>query len=75
MGATLAASVVMLRSAGFTKATAYAGILASVLLLAGDFSAGIMPASAIVAAMFGAGYLLLATWFFLVAQRLWRGVV
>jgi hypothetical protein len=71
MGAGLVISVVMLRSNIFRKATAYMGILASVLLLAGDFSVGI-PHSNIVATLFGIGYVLLITWFFLIARRLFQ---
>lgn len=78
MGAGLVSSLVMLWSRTFSKATAYIGILASVLLLAGDLSAGVIPPSTVVATFFGVGYVLLTTWFFLVAQRLFqlgRGVL
>jgi hypothetical protein len=71
MGAVLVISVVMLRSNIFKKVTAYMGILASVLLLAGDFSAGIPPLNSI-ATLFGIGYVLLMTWFFLIARRLFQ---
>ena len=70
MGAALVISIVMLRNNSFNKATAYMGILASVLLLFGDFSAGMIPPSNIIASLFGIGYLLLVTWFFLIARRL-----
>lgn len=72
MGAGLVISLVMLRSSIFKKITAYLGILASVLLLAGDFSAGIIPPLTIVAALFGIGYILLMTWFFLITRRLFQ---
>jgi hypothetical protein len=67
MGAALVASLVMLGSTAFKKTTAYIGILASVLLLAGDFSAGVIPPSPVVATLFAIGYVLLATWFFQVS--------
>ena len=70
MGAALVASLVMLGSALFKKTAAYVGIAASVLLLAGDFSAGAIPHSPFVASLFGAGYVLLVIWFFLVGGRL-----
>lgn len=69
MGAALIISLVMLRNNIFNKVTAYVGILASVLLLAGDFSVGI-PHSTMIAALFGIGYVLLTAWFFLVGRRL-----
>jgi hypothetical protein len=72
MGAGLVISLVMLWSRTFDKATACIGILASVLLLAGDFSAGVISPSIVVTTFFGVGYVLLTTWFFLVAQRLFR---
>lgn len=72
MGAVLVMAAVMLRNHGFNKAVAYMGILASVLLLTGDFSAGIIPPSKIVATLFGIGYLLLMSWFFLIAGKLFR---
>jgi hypothetical protein len=72
MGAVLVISAVMLRNNNFNKAIAYTGILASVLLLVGDFSAGIIPPSNIVASLFGFGYLLFMIWFFLIARRLFR---
>jgi hypothetical protein len=72
MGAGLVISLVMLRSNIFKKVTAYMGILASVLLLVGDFSAGIIPALPIVAILFGIGYVLLMIWFFLIARRLFQ---
>jgi len=40
MGAVLVISAVMLRSDIFSRSTAYMGILAAVLLLVGDLSAG-----------------------------------
>lgn len=69
MGAGLIISLVMLRNNIFNKVIAYMGILASLLLLAGDFSVGI-PNSNIIAALFGIGYVLMMTWFFLVSSRL-----
>jgi hypothetical protein len=72
MGAALVISIVMLRNNSFNKATAYMGILASALLLFGDFSAGIIPPSNMIASLFGIGYLLFVTWFFLIARRLFQ---
>lgn len=71
MGAAFVISLVMLRSSIFPKATAYLGIAASGLLLIGDFSAG-MPASPIVAALFGTAYVLFTVWFFVIARRLFQ---
>jgi len=70
MGAALVFSFVMLRSNIFGKVSAYTGILASVLLLVGDFSAGVIPPLTIVATLFAIGYVLLIIWFFLIAFRL-----
>jgi hypothetical protein len=69
MGAGLIASVVMLRSHSFGKASAYVGILAGILLLIGDFSVGIVRSN-IIAILIGIGYALLIRWFFLVARGL-----
>ncbi len=69
MGAVLVISFVMLRSTTFGNATPYAGILASVLLLAGDISVGIARSS-IMAVLIAVGYVLLIAWFFLIARRL-----
>ena len=73
MGAGLVISLVMLRSRShvFGKVTAYMGVLASVLLLVGDFSIG-MAHSNIIATLIGIGYVLLMTWFFLIARRLFQ---
>jgi hypothetical protein len=69
MGAVLVISVVMLRNDIFNRSTAYMGILAGVLLLVGDFSAGMFHLN-IIAIIFGVGYALLITWFFQVARNL-----
>ena len=70
MGAGLVISFVMLRSNIFGKVTAFVGILSSVLLLAGDFGTTENSPSTIVAVLIGIGYVLLMTWFFLIARRL-----
>jgi len=70
MGAGLVISAVMLRSNIFKRVTAYVGILANIILLIGDFSAGIIPSSNTVATLFGIGYVLLTIWFFIVAKTL-----
>jgi hypothetical protein len=72
MGAGLVISAVMLRGNTFNKLIAYAGLLASGLLLAGDLSAGVIPPSSLVAALFGIGYVLLMLWLFLIARRLFQ---
>ena len=72
MGAALVISIVMLRSDLFNKATAYLGILASVLLLVGDFSAGVIPPMAGMATLVGTGYVFLVIWFFLMARKLFQ---
>jgi len=69
MGAALVISLVMLRSSVFDRSIAYLGIAASVLLLVGDFSAGIPPLP-IIAALFGIAYVLFVLWFLLIARRL-----
>jgi hypothetical protein len=71
-GAALVISVVMLRSNIFNKVTAYMGIPANVLLLTGDFSAGVIPPLAIVATLVGIGYMLLMTWMFLIAYMIFQ---
>lgn len=72
MGAALVISVVMRRSCIFNKPTAYIGILTSVLLLVGDFSAGVIPPSTVIATLVGIGYVLLMMWHFLVARKLFQ---
>lgn len=69
MGAELVISAVMLRTTLFNKLTAMLGMLSSVLLLVGDFSVGITH-SYIIAILTGIGYVLMMTWFFLIARRL-----
>ena len=70
MLAVLIISFVMLRNKIFNKVTIYAGILASLFLFVGDLSVGIR--SNIITIIFGVGYILLITWFFLIAQSLFR---
>jgi hypothetical protein len=71
MGAGLVISGVMLRDTTFNRAAAYMGVAASVLLLVGDFSAGVLH-SGIITTLFGIGYVLLTTWIFFVARMLLR---
>jgi len=71
MGAGLVISMVMLRSDIFNKVIAFMGLLSSILLLAGDISVGISH-SYIFASLTAIGYMLLTTWFFLIAQRLFQ---
>jgi hypothetical protein len=70
MGAGLVISFVMLRSRIFGKPTAWIGILACVLLLAGDFGSTADTQFTLLAVFIGIGYVLLTAWFFLVACRL-----
>jgi hypothetical protein len=72
MGAGLVISFVMLRSNIFGRMTAVLGILASLLLLAGDFGTTVNSHSTIVAILVGIGYVLLMTWFFLVSRMLFQ---
>jgi len=70
MLAVLIISFVMLRDKTFSKATIYTGILASVFLFVGDLTVGVH--SNIITILFSIGYVLLITWFFLIAQSLFR---
>ena len=70
MGAGIVISFVMLRSNVFSKVIAFVGILANVLLLVGDFGTTANSPSTMVAISIGIGYVLLLTWFFLIARRL-----
>ncbi len=70
MGAGLVISFVMLRSRIFGKLTAWFGIIACALLLAGDFGSTENTQSSLLAVFIGIGYVLLIAWFFLVARRL-----
>lgn len=72
MGAGVVISFVMLRSNIFGKVIAFVGILASILLLVGDFGTTVNSPSTIVATLVGIGYVLLMTWFFLIGQRLFQ---
>ena len=72
MGAGLVISCVMLRSRSFGKLVAFVGIFASVLLLVGDLTTAANSHSSLIAILIGAGYMLLMTWFFLIAQRLFQ---
>jgi len=70
MLAVLIISFVMLGNKVFSKVTIYAGILASVFLFVGDLTVGIH--SNIITILFGIGYILLTTWFFLIARSLYQ---
>jgi len=63
-------SFVMMKYRTFSKVTIYSGILASVFLFIGDLTVGIH--SVMITALFGIGYVLLTTWFFLMARSLFR---
>jgi len=70
MLAVLIISFVMLKDKTFSKVTIYTGILASVFLFVGDLTVGVH--SNIITILFSIGYVLLITWFFLIAQSLFR---
>jgi hypothetical protein len=72
MAAGVVISFVMLRSDIFGKAIAFVGILASLLLLVGDFGTTANSPSTIVAILVGIGYILLMTWFLLIGRRLFQ---
>ena len=69
--AVLVISIVMLWSTSFRKPLAITGIIAGVLLAIGDISSAAGP-SPLMAGLFGLGYVLVTTWFFLVAVSLLR---
>jgi len=70
MLAVLINSFVMFRDKTFSKAFIYTGIIASIFLFVGDLTIGVH--SNIITILFGIGYVLLATWFFLIAPTLFR---
>ena len=70
MAAGLIISILLLRSDLFGKMTASIGILACVFLLVGDFGTSESTHSAAVAALVGAGYVLLTIWFLLIGRKL-----
>jgi hypothetical protein len=72
MGAGLVASIAMLRNNAFKKIDAFTGFFAWLLVLAGDLTAGVIPPSNLVAALFGIGYILLPIWFFMIARALFQ---
>jgi hypothetical protein len=72
MTAVLVISLVMLKSNNFGRLTAILGILASLLLLVGDFGTTANSHSTIVAILVGIGYVFLMTWFFLAGRSLFR---
>lgn len=71
MGAALVISIVMRKGKVFSKITALAGIVVSVLLLIGDFTAGVLS-SPLIAGLFGIAYLLFVIWFILIARKLFQ---
>ncbi len=72
MGSGLVISFVMLRSHIFGRWMGVLGILASVLLLAGDFGTTANAHSNLVAILVGIGYVLLMAWFFLIGWKLFQ---
>jgi len=69
MGAGLVASLVMLGGHNFAKVTSYGGILASVFLMIGEYSVGLVHSN-LIAVLIGIGDVLLTIWVVLVAGRL-----
>jgi hypothetical protein len=72
MAAGIVISFAMFRSDIFGKAIAFVGILASVLLLVGDFGTTANSPSTIVAILVGIGFVLLMIWFLLIGRRLFQ---
>jgi hypothetical protein len=70
MAAVLLISWVMLWSKNFAKAIGILGILASLLLLIGDFTTSPEVHSNLVASLVGAGYVFLTVWCFLGGRKL-----
>jgi len=70
MLAVLIISFVMLGDITFGNVIIYVGIPAGFFLFAGDFTVGVH--SNIITILFGIGYVLLTTWFFLIARSLFR---
>ena len=71
MGAGLVVSVAMLCGGPFSKWLGWIGMVASILLLAGDLGTGLAP-NQILAVSTEIGYVLLISWLFAVAYRLFR---
>lgn len=69
MGAGLVASIAALRSGTIGKWTGSAGLISSVLLLAGDLGTSLAPCS-LLAFSTGVGYILLIGWLLAVGRRL-----
>jgi hypothetical protein len=70
MLAVLTLSLIMLGNKLFGNGIVYSGILASILLLVGDVSVGIRLN--VITVLFVIGYVLLITWFYLVARVFFR---
>jgi hypothetical protein len=70
MGATLVMALVMLGSKIFDKRLAVLGIVASVLLLAGDFGTTPGVHSNMLAIFIAVGYVLMMIWYFIIGYRL-----
>ncbi len=71
MGAGLVISLAMLRGGPFGRWTGWMGLASSILLLAGDFGAGLAPFGPL-AAVTAIGYVLLTAWLCAVAWQLFR---
>lgn len=72
MGGGLIIALIMLHSKVFDKGMALVGVIANVLLLIGDLGTNPITASTLFATVIAVGYVLLITWFFLIAGRLYK---
>ena len=66
MVVVLIISLVMPGNGNFGKAVVYTGVAAGILLLVGDITVGMK--SSVITFLFGAGYVFLVVWFFLIAK-------
>ena len=70
MGATLVIALLMLVGKSLSKGSAILGILASILLLIGDFGTAPGVHSNMLEIFIGIGYIMLSVWFFAVGRKL-----
>jgi hypothetical protein len=72
MGAMLVISAVMLRGKLFNRTAAFTGLIAALLLLAGDLGTAPSSGSPVLAFCLAIGYMLFMVWIILVARRLFQ---
>jgi hypothetical protein len=70
MGGLLVLSIVLIKNNVFGRVIAFAGLLASMLLLAGDVSES-MVHSGIIAGLMAAGYIILTAWMLAIGVKLY----